>query len=205
MSQENDLDAQIVALSALLLVVDGVDSLAHKGDWPEENFLTLLPSLVRFNKDGIFAYYDQPSRLELGRQLLLRLLQKKLSAQKMAYALQLIHVETKLRKNSQLMKLLINRLSKATQQAAHFGLVHDNLMANFAAIYSDSASQAANKVMIKGSPYFLQQTKIVNRIRALLLCGVRACALWRAYGGNRWQLIWTRRGIESRAKLISFN
>jgi high frequency lysogenization protein len=42
---------------------------------------------------------------------------------------------------------------------------------------------------VQGEPTFLQQSDNVNKIRALLLAGIRAAVLWRQKGGRRWQFI----------------
>ena len=45
---------------------------------------------------------------------------------------------------------------------------------------------------------------MVNRIRALLLTGVCAAALWRAYGGNRWQLLFARGSFDDAMHTLDF-
>ena len=42
---------------------------------------------------------------------------------------------------------------------------------------------------------FLQNPRNAERIRALLLAGIRSATLWRQLGGNRWQLFFSRRKI----------
>lgn len=205
MSAQKKLEAQVIALSALLLAVDGVELLATKGTYAQENYEALFASLLRFNQDNLLDYYDNLYCLERGRQLLLRLLQKKLSPQKMRYALQLIYIERKLSKNSVLMQTLRNKLLHAQQQAKYFEGYHENVVANFADIYSMSASEAARKMKIYGNASYLEQKSIANHVRALLLCGIRACALWCANGGSRWQLIFNRENLETCARSLDFN
>ena len=45
---------------------------------------------------------------------------------------------------------------------------------------------------------------MTNRIRALLLAGVRAAALWRAYGGNRYTLLFARDKVEAAMQKLDF-
>ncbi len=56
--------------------------------------------------------------------------------------------------------------------------------------------------MVKGEEKFLSQTNNANKIRALLLSGIRSAVLWRQVGGNRWQLLLKRKYFVSEANRI---
>jgi len=43
---------------------------------------------------------------------------------------------------------------------------------------------------------------LANKIRTLLLAGIRAAVLWRQMGGNRWQLLFSRKDIINDAKML---
>ena len=102
------------------------------------------------------------------------------------------------------MAVLKERLHAAERQAEHYPVNHDNLIASFAATYQETASKAAGRILISGAPQWLRQPDMVNRIRALLLTGVRAAALWRAYGGNRWQLLFARGSFDEAMHALDF-
>ena len=102
------------------------------------------------------------------------------------------------------MAVLKERLHAAERQAEHYPVNHDNLIASFAATYQETASKAAGRILISGAPQWLRQPDMVNRIRALLLTGVRAAALWRAYGGNRWQLLFARGNFDEAMHTLDF-
>lgn len=204
MTSKKNVDEQIICLSALLLAVDAVEKLAKTGRCKTGVFNTLLPSLLRRNKNSAIEYYDDYATLDYGRETLLTMLNRESSPQVTYYGLQLIHVEGKLSKNNELMAILAQHLTQVNKQVAHFGLTHDNVLAGIAAAYSDTASKAANKIMISGEPSILNQYENVRKIRTLLMCGVRASSLWRASGGRRWQLIFARRQLAQRVAEISF-
>ena len=46
-----------------------------------------------------------------------------------------------------------------------------------------------------GDQGYLQQARIANQVRALLLAGIRSATLWRQVGGSRWQLIFQRKKL----------
>lgn len=51
------------------------------------------------------------------------------------------------------------------------------------------------RLQIHGEMQFLQNPRNAERIRALLLAGIRSATLWQQLGGNRWQLFFSRRKI----------
>lgn len=204
MPEKQELDAQIISLSALLLAVETIEMLANKGRCDVQALPTLLPSLLRYNQNKTIDYFDDFSELEYGRKMLLAMLNRQLEPQTMRYVLQLINVEKKLSKNQRLMGVLKRRLDKVQEQVDYFSLTHENVLASFADIYSATASQATGKIMVVGEPSMLQQQNIINKIRTLLLCGVRACSLWRVYGGSRWQLVLARGAMVTRVSEMSF-
>lgn len=59
-------------------------------------------------------------------------------------------------------------------------------------IYTDVVSQLHPKIMVRGSHGYLSQPSVANRIRAVLLAGIRAAFLWKQVGGSRWQLLFKR-------------
>ena len=49
--------------------------------------------------------------------------------------------------------------------------------------------------MVKGEPPHLQNPDNINKIRALLLAGIRSAMLWRQVGGLRRHIIFNRRKL----------
>ena len=191
-----ELRAQAMCLSALFLAIDGVRKLATTGKVDGGVVNTLLPTLVRHDCASIEGYFGEIEPLNRGRELLLKVLAQDIDTEYVRYSVQLMHVEKKLSKNSELMDVLIRGLGDVRRQHEHYNLTHENVIANIAGLYQRTASEAAPKIMINGSPDYLQQQYVVEMLRALLLCAVRVVALWRANGGSRWQLMFSRQAIE---------
>lgn len=191
---------QVWALSALFFAVDGVVALAEKGQWAEDNFAVLMPSLQRFNCETVRDFYDNPSRLDKGREDLMHYFVNASNDARLSYALRLMQVARRLGSNTALMTVLAEGLRQTAAQIGHFGLLHDNIFARYSALYQKTASQATSRIRIYGNPHYLQQNAIADRLRTVLLCGVRAAALWQANGGSRWQLMFGRAGIVAVAK-----
>lgn len=110
------------------------------------------------------------------------------------YVIGMIALENKLSKQPELVDRLFKKLSVPESQRKHFGLIHDNTLAGIALIYTDVVSQMHPKIMVRGSHGYLSQPAIANRIRAVLLAGIRSAFLWKQVGGSRWQLLFKRGG-----------
>jgi high frequency lysogenization protein len=56
--------------------------------------------------------------------------------------------------------------------------------------------------MVSGDNQYLGDPGNANRIRALLLSGIRSAVLWRQLGGSRWQLLFQRKKLCEQARAI---
>ncbi|MCY1174659.1 High frequency lysogenization protein HflD [compost metagenome] len=118
-----------------------------------------------------------------------------LQREPLRYALSLIGLERQLNKRDDMLDLLGSRLDQIEQQVQHFGLVHENVIASCAALYQDTLSTFRQRIQVHGDMRHLQINSNAARIRALLLAGIRSARLWRQLGGNRWQLVFSRRKL----------
>ena len=57
-----------------------------------------------------------------------------------------------------------------------------------AALYQDTISRLTMRIHVKGTPEHLRKQEVADRIRALLLAGIRSALLWHQLGGRRWHL-----------------
>ena len=87
------------------------------------------------------------------------------------------------------------RIEKSQQQAQHFSLIHENVIAGLSDIYTDTISTFSFRIQVLGEYQYLQQARIANQIRALLFAGIRAAVLWRQLGGSRLKIIFKRRQL----------
>jgi len=78
------------------------------------------------------------------------------------------------------------------------------VIANLAGIYADTVSQIPPKIMVSGDSSVLSNPDNADKIRAILLAGIRSAVLWAQLGGNRWQILFNRRTfIEQARRLLS--
>jgi len=66
-----------------------------------------------------------------------------------------------------------------------------------AALYQDTISQLPFRIHVTGKVEYLRDTLVANKIRALLLAGIRSAVLWHQLGGRRWHLFFYRKRIRA--------
>jgi len=64
-----------------------------------------------------------------------------------------------------------------------------------AALYQDTISRLTMRIHVKGVPEHLRKQDVADKIRALLLSGIRSALLWHQLGGRRWHLFIYKRRI----------
>lgn len=191
----NKTDVQALALAAVFEATTQVEKLATTGMKNKESFQNLISSLfVQSPEKPEDVYQAAP---EAGLEALIQFLHKGKKKGSFAdrYVHGLLYLQKKLTRNATMLETVGSRIAQAKHQLTHFGPDHDNLVANLASIYTDTLSTFRFRIQVMGEMTYLQQPRIANQIRCLLLSGIRAATLWRQMGGSRWQLVLQRRKL----------
>ncbi|MDT8311533.1 MAG: high frequency lysogenization protein HflD [Methylophaga sp.] len=193
MSKMNPYQDRVIALSALMQTVTLVQQIADSGQVNNDDFSTMLSSLLAINATNTAEVYGGIENLRSGLLQFNQQLAKKKSAKDVVllrYAIALLHLERKLTKRPAMLDLISREIEQIPQQVDYFGSISSpQVIARFACIYERTVSELTPRVQVYGDASFLQQPDNVNKVRALLLAGIRAAVLWRQKGGNRWQFI----------------
>ena len=96
-----------------------------------------------------------------------------------------------------MLNIIGERLDKSLTQLEMFGPTHENTLANLAEIYTDTISTFRFRIQVTGEHQHLQQPRVANQVRVLLLCAIRAAILWHQVGGRRWHLLIYRKNISA--------
>lgn len=188
---------QATALAGLFQAVHLVEQLAKTGNVNENDLKTCIESLFETNPNSIDEVYGGSSdNLKLGFQEVRFLTDGKnrtgSSPDVMRYALGVLHLEGKTRKNRGMMKKIGGGIDKSKRQLDHFHSTHENLIANLSGLYQETLSTFRFRIHVTGDAQHLRNPATANKIRTLLLCAVRSAILWRQMGGRRWQLLFGR-------------
>ncbi|USA43456.1 high frequency lysogenization protein HflD [Spongiibacter taiwanensis] len=193
-----------LALAALIQAVGLVDQVARTGQADPEAMEASIDSLFAFSSDNAEQAFQGVASIEFGLRGLRDLLSGNDYAEKpniLRYAMGVLYLQKKLRKNRDMMDLMASRLQHAAKKK-EFSNSNDiiGLCGSLSSIYQDTLSNFSYRLQIRGSAQQLQDSNNAAKIRALLLAAVRAAFLWRQAGGSRWVLLLQRRRIFDTAK-----
>lgn len=194
-----------LALAGIVQAASLVKQLAWKGNIHIDDLNTSVHSIFQTVPKKVIDVYGKTQNLTIGLQNLIKLFSdsKAPKDQDIArYTISLIHLERLLIKKPDLIKVIQRGVDRAKNQANHFSPTHDNVIANLAGIYSDTLSTFKFRIHVSGEGVYLNNTNTINKIRAILLSGVRSAVLWRQLGGSRWQLVFGKRQIVQEAQQL---
>ncbi|MBT3013763.1 MAG: high frequency lysogenization protein HflD [Candidatus Thiodiazotropha sp. (ex Lucina aurantia)] len=184
-----------IALSGIYQAANLVQQVARRGLVDADSIAANIHSLFQIDAESVQDVYGGLEGIAPG----LRLTYRQLSGEEARddeltrYLLGLIQLERKLSRHLDRLERIKHGITTIAQRLAHFPATHSNILGALAEIYADNISQLSPRIMVSGEPVYLQNNDNVNKIRALLLSGIRAATLWRQTGGRRRQLLFVRK------------
>lgn len=156
-----------------------------------------IHSLFQLDADSVEEVYGSVSGVAFGLRILKEQLHNGRSRdiEIARYVISLLHLERKLAKRDAMLKEIGSSIQTAATRLEHFPLLHPNILAGLAEIYTETISTLPPRIMVQGEPLHLQNPENINRIRALLLAGIRSAMLWRQCGGRRLQILLGRKKL----------
>jgi high frequency lysogenization protein len=194
-----------LALAGIFQATALVKNIAVNGLTDKHDFEICIRSIFETDPESVEAVYGQVEYLRTGLTTLIEQLGEKSSQRDIdiaRYVISLLHLQGKLSKNKIMLDALTNGIERARRQTEHFHITHENVIANLADIYSETISQIPPKIMVSGENQYLSNPEQANKIRALLLAGMRSAVLWAQLGGSRWQILLRRRRFSQEAERI---
>lgn len=192
-----------IALAGILQATIQVDRLATHGQIDKQAFHTAVQSLLEQNPENATAPFGGLGNLTTGLEAVTDVLSSNYrhnSPQPLRYTLGVLHIQSKLSRSKDTLAIIGSRLEQTNQQARHFEITHDNIVASLADIYQDTISKFRFRIQVRGDATYLQQQRVAAQIRTLLFAGVRAAILWHQLGGRRWQIVLRRHKLLGSAR-----
>lgn len=193
---------RIIALAGLFQASHLVRQIARSGQADAGDFATCIDSLFKIDAASSEAVYGEIPRLKTGLELVARQLSNPQDAEITRYVLTLLAIERKLRKKPPLLNAIRSALDLTISKLSYFPATHENTLASLADTYQQTISTIKPRVMVNGEHMHLTRPENANRIRALLLAGVRAAILWRQNGGNWFVLIFRRKAMAAETRRL---
>ena len=200
----NSFRNQTIALAGITQACRLVHQLATTGNAEPTAYAASIGSVLKINSDSVIEVYGGNEGIRFGLEQLEKQLAGKLmnNPEQARYAAQLVYLQKQLAKREDLLKSIGAGIAKAQAQAEHFGVLHANVQANLADVYQNTISTINPRIMVVGDQQFLSNQATANKIRALLLSGIRSALLWRQCGGSRWKLLLFRKKLQLEAQQL---
>lgn len=187
-------EARTIALAGLFQSIALVRSLAVAGSSEASALESSITSIFRIDADSAAEVFGGIRGVELGLRTLVHQIDapdRDLAVTRLAVAV--IRLERKLARRPRMQTALREGIVSTQRQVDHLGVTHATVLARLSELYVSTLSTLRPRVIVQGNPMHLGQPAQVERIRTLLLAGVRAAVLWRQLGGNHWYLLFERR------------
>lgn len=109
------------------------------------------------------------------------------------YVLQLIQLVRRLKADLSMIDTIAERIDQIKHRSSGNGEGFTNeLYEELAQLYKDTISTLRPKIIVQGEHGHLANPLVVDRVRTVLLAGIRSAFLWDQLGGRRWQLLFSR-------------
>lgn len=197
---------QAIALAGVFQALHLVDQVATTGYLRTEDFETCVKSLFATNPECTLEVYGTLPKLAIGFEQLEKLLQgspDRQQKQLIQYGVAVNRLAKQLMRTPKMLGTIAQRLDNAKRQAEQFGVSHDNVIANIADLYSQTISTFSYRIQVRGEYNYLQQKRVADQVRTLLLAAIRAAILWQQNGGSVWKLIFSRASLSKAVEQFS--
>ena len=115
----------------------------------------------------------------------------------------MLHLERKLTAHPQMLGIVADRLDAISHPALDDpDLASPALVRALAEIYQDTLSTLPFRIQVTGEVQILKNEDTADRIRAVLLAGIRSAVLWQQSQGRRWHLLLGRKKLERQLLLL---
>ncbi|VFP83377.1 high frequency lysogenization protein HflD [Candidatus Erwinia haradaeae] len=194
-----------LALAGICQATYLVQQLARYGHCNTDALKISLNSLLNLNPSSLLNIFgEKVSNLHFGLVALIALLNgrdQELGTEVTKYTMSVMVLERKLRRTQKAAIDLANRIHAVNKQHANLANEQDILCGLMAEIYLEVISPLGSRIQVTGSGEILKNIQVQNKIRAMLLAGIRAAVLWQQIGGRHWQLMWLRQRFIHESKL----
>lgn len=199
----NSLYDRTIAFAGMCQAVALVQQVAKDGYCDEDAFATSIKAILNLNPSNTLDVYGHESNLKIGLETMIQGIDSTPAGSEITrYLISLMALERKLNEKRDAMNTLGDRLQMAERQTQHFELLEDQMIGNIASIYLDVISPIGPRIQVTGTPAVLQQTNNQQKVRALLLSGIRSAVLWRQVGGKRRHMVFGRKKMVQQAQIL---
>lgn len=188
-------ESRTLALAGVFRAAALVNILANEGTISENDLRVSVESIFNTDPENTLDVFGNTENLLPGFKTLLNQLGKDDNVRNIdvaRYVVSMLFLERRLMKNPTMLETLSTGVELATRQSEHFSTTHENVIANIADFYSRTISTLGPRIMVNGEQHFLETIAVSNKVRSVLLAGIRSAVLWHQLGGRRWHILFQR-------------
>jgi len=194
---------KVIALAAIMQIAANVSSIANNNQCNHDELMTALQSIAKQNPESTLDVFGTLENLKTGLELIIQNFSaKRVNPEVGRYMVNLTTLERQLHKSSDIAEKLHKRLQDSERQLEFYSIDSPEILKIYAGIYRDTISQLPLKIQVIGKQQYLQQEQNQNKIRSLLLAGIRCAVLWRQVGGKRRQILFSRKSLLKTAQSL---
>ncbi|MCF4174608.1 high frequency lysogenization protein HflD [Vibrio sp. McD22-P3] len=199
----NTLYDRTIAFAGICQAVALVQRVAKDGYCDSDAFESSIKAITNMNPSSTLDVFGVESDLKVGLECLVKGIDSTPSGSEITrYIISLMALERKLNGRNDAMSQLGDRLQMVSRQLEHYELLDEQMISNLASVYLDVISPIGPRIQVTGTPAVLQQTGTQQKVRALLLSGIRSAVLWRQVGGKRRHLVFGRKKMIEQAQIL---
>ena len=187
-----------LALAGVFQASELVRQAACHGTWSGYAATACLDSLFRLEADSLDEIYGDRQRMRLGLETLQAVLQGENDyADTLRYSVGLLQLQRKFNRSGRVQDEVGNALEEIARQNEELEQHEreDRQAHEVASLYARTLSLISPRIMVSGNPQYLQNERVTDWIRTLLMAGIRSATLWQQLGGGRLELMFSRKRI----------
>ncbi len=186
-----------LALAGVFQSAELVRQIARQGLLDQAPFEASIQSVLKIDANSVEEVYGELGGVKKGLQVLCEQLGAgtKRNMEVMHYVLNLIFLERKLAKQANMMSNIQTGIVVAQAHTERYAATAPEIITHLAEVYTETLSSFDYRIKVNGERRFLENQFNADKVRALLLSGVRSAVLWRQKGGKRLQFIFSRKKI----------
>lgn len=206
-SRSMSIKNRTLAFAGMYQCAELVRQVARQGLFDQTEFEVCIKSVLKLDVDSVEEIYGGVAGVKMGLRMLCGQAGSKDKTQNLEvlrYVLGMIILERKLMKQQDMLDYIRFGIEKIQTQVEVYGVSHPQVISDLAKLYTETLSTFDYRYRIKvnGERRFLDNKNNADKIRALLLAGIRSTVLWQQQGGRRLQLIFRKKMIQTAEQLL---
>ncbi len=119
------------------------------------------------------------------------------------YVISLLILERKFSSDKESQDTLYSKLDEIKLSLEYFSLMHENIFSKLGDLYRTTISPLGPKIIVASDKPHLTNQQNADKVRSILLAGIRSAVLWRQCGGSRWHLLFSRKSYLRECEIIN--